>query len=132
MAKFNEKKRKRQKVLARWSLGGKYHIAVDKGDGEVYFPCSPQRGWWPLKKIEDCFGIHWNIRPGITKRTKLCRTCLRMPENELAIKMLHDPMFNMEKLLKVIVMPGANMLEIIEHLERHPDVVTDETRIVKK
>lgn len=130
---MSEKKKPRQKVLARWSLNGKYHIAITNGD-EIYFPCSPARGWavWHHKKIRDCFGVHWNLRPGITKRTKICRTCLGMPSNELAVKMLHDPMFNAEKLLKVEVMPGANIIEIIEHLERHTDVVVDKTRVVRK
>ncbi len=130
----NKKKKGRQKVLARWSLNGKYHIALANED-EVYFPCSPARGSraeWQHKKIKNCFGVHWNLRPGITKRTKICRTCLAMPSNELAIRILHDPMFNAEKYLKVIVMPGARMVEIIEYLERHPDVVIDKTRIVRK
>ena len=131
MSKFNAKKKPNQAVLARWSLNGKYHIARER-DGRIIFPCKPWRGWGNGKEIDGCFGIHWNIRPGITKRTKICRTCLTMPENELAIKMLHDPMFNQEKHLKVIVMPGARVVEIIEYLERHPDVVVDKTRIVRK
>jgi len=123
-----------QKILARWSLGGKFHIAIAKPNGEIFFPCRPGRGvaLWPIKRVNTCFGIHWNLRPGITKRTKICRTCLAMPGNELAVRMLHDPVFNIEKLLKVTVMPGANTIEIIEYLEKHPDVVIDKTRIIRK
>ena len=139
MGEFNEKRKRnqivygRRKVLARWSLGGKFHIAIAKPDGEIFFPCRPGRGvaLWPIKRVNTCFGVHWNLRPGITKRTKICRTCLAMPSNELAIKMLHDPMFNEEKLLRITVMPGR-IMEIIEYLERHPDVVVDKTRIVRQ